>query len=66
MITYDGPFPTPPANLLRGAVGWRHLYKPAGPGRWEPDGFIVVYPHHLIHADMDGTPYRDLMLHGVR
>lgn len=62
---YDGPFDRPPASLLRGANGWRHISRPAGPGRWEPAGWMIVYPDHVMRVGLDGVPYRDSTLHAA-
>lgn len=59
---YTGPFNPPPADVLIGAVGWRHESQPDGPNRWKPSAWIVVYPDHILRVGLDGVATRDSVL----
>lgn len=60
--TYSGPFPTPDPELLIGALGWRHVKKHVDASRWEPDGFMIVFPDHILTTDMDGIGMVDSVI----
>lgn len=59
---YSGPFPTPDAGLLQGAIGWRHVSASDGPGRWKPAGYLIVFPDHVLQTDLDGIGVVDSIL----
>ena len=65
MTPYSGPFDPPPAVALVGAIGWRHVKVEDGPGRWRPNGWMVVYPDHILTLDANGFGVTDSALHSV-
>lgn len=58
---YPGALPTPPGELLEGAIGWRHT-KRHTPGRWWPRGFLIIHPDGLEEFDLDGNRLRSSAL----
>lgn len=63
---YSGPFNPPPADVLDGAIGWKFLSEPDGPGRWKPSAWIVVFPDHIFEVDYTThIVYRDSLLHAI-
>lgn len=62
---YEGPFDPPPADCIEGAVAWRHLSEPDGPGRWRPRGWLIIRPNSLLEVGLDGIATREATLWAV-
>ena len=58
---YPGPFETPPTELLKGAIGWRHTKRYTA-GRRRRFGFEIVHPDGVEEFDLDGNRLRSSAL----
>lgn len=49
--TYEGPFDTPPAELLPEAIGWRFVKQHVTGSRWVPVAWEIVFAGHILTVD---------------
>jgi hypothetical protein len=61
--SYPGAYLTPSAELLQGAIGWRHT-KRHTPGQSQRTGFEIVYPDGIEQFDLDGNRLRSSAIWG--